>query len=340
MVELTTTAPTGQRARVATDLRDRCGRRIDHLRLSVTSKCHLRCVYCMPAYGVPLQDATDDWDDQQRVAFVRLLRERYGLTQVRITGGEPLLHRKIVSLVASLKSSIPGISLAMTTNGRLLYQMGVDLYRAGLDRLNISLDSLDPACYRRITGATIDHVLEGMESARFVGFPPPKINTVVLRGLNDGEIADLACWAWKQGSEIRFLEAMPIGPAAEGNRRAFVSAAEIRAKLAERFNLEPLPRRPGETAQRFRASNDSCQGIVGLISPVSESFCADCRRMRLTADGKLYPCLLDDRCVDLRSAWSEGRLDGNKMNDLVRAAVNGKQAQGSVQTVSMIKLGG
>ena len=339
MVSLSRTADADKRQEQPSGLIDGCGRRIDHLRLSVTSRCELRCVYCRPK-DASFQAASCDLSDRQRVELVRFLRERFGLTQVRITGGEPLLYPNIVSLVAELKRTVPDVVLAMTTNGRLLYQKGVELYEAGLDRLNVSLDSLDPVRYRRITGASIEPLLEGLESARFVGFAPPKINTVVLRGLNDGEIHELARWAWSRGSEIRFLEAMPIGPAAEANRRAYVSGAEIKAKLAEWFDLEPIARRPGETAKRFRASGKSESGIVGLITPVSEPFCADCRRMRLTATGRLFPCLLDERSVDLNTVWSMGTFDDTEAHDVFCKAVGRKKPRGSEQPVSMIALGG
>ena len=319
---------------------DGCGRPIDHLRLSVTSKCELRCVYCRPARDACLQEHSGQLTDDQRLEFVEFLHHRFGLAQVRITGGEPLLYPGVVSLVARLKRAVPDVQLAMTTNGRRLYQKGFELYHAGLDRLNVSLDSLDPARYRRITGASIGPVLDGIESACFVGFPPPKINTVVLRGFNEDEIADLAIRAWSWDSEIRFLEAMPIGPAAEANRRAFVSGAQIEAKLAERFDLEPIPGETGETARRFRASSDSNRGIIGLITPVTEPFCAGCRRMRLTASGRLYPCLLDDRSTDIRAAWSGGGFCAQEAARLIRTAVMGKQARGSTQLSPMIMIGG
>ena len=344
-----------------TALIDGCGRRIDHLRLSVTSKCDLRCVYCEPEsatsadgngqrtngnHKLRLAGAKHDapkpftLTDEQRVEFVAFLHERYGLSQVRITGGEPLIYRGTVSLVASIRRRMPGIRIAMTTNGRLLYQNGLELKRAGLDRLNVSLDSLDPARYHAITRGHIDAVLDGLRSAIFVGFDPPKINTVVLKGMNDGELVGLAQWAMARGHEIRFLEAMPIGPVAELNRRAFVPASQIRALLAEEFTLEPLEAVPGETAKRYAAVNGSCRGVIGIIAPVSEPFCAGCRRIRLTADGRLFPCLLDNRSVDLASAWHDGVLRTDAAAELITSAIAGKKPVGKVQSVPMISLGG
>lgn len=337
MVRLTEACQTRPTTR---QLVDGCGRMIDHLRLSVTSACDLRCVYCRPNGHPSHRSSNGSLDDEQRLEFVRFVHERYGLAQVRITGGEPLLYRAVVRLVAEIRRTLPDVELAMTTNGRLLYNKGFDLFHAGLDRLNISLDSLQPERYRRITGGDIGDVLNGIESAMFVGFRALRINTVVLRGVNDGEITDLAAWALSRRLEIRFLEAMPIGPAAELNRRAFVSGAEVRAVLAKRFQLEPLPCKPGETARRFRATCRGVEGVIGLIAPVTEPFCGACRRMRLTADGILYPCLLDNRSVDMRPAWSNGSLSVGKADVLIRSAVAAKGAHGSTQATQMVRLGG
>jgi len=318
---------------------DGCGRRIDHLRLSVTSHCDLNCLYCRPSRE-DSRESDRNLTDQQRVEFVRFLHHRFGLAQVRITGGEPLLYKRTVPLVHELKTTLPSIELAVTTNGRLLYQRGFDLRQAGLDRINVSLDSIRPERYRRITGSDIDCVLAGIESALLVGFTRLKINTVVLRGLNDDEINELAAWALSRSCEIRFLEAMPIGPAAGFNRQAFVSGSEIKAKLARTFRLDPLPTVSGGTARRFRATSDKCEGTIGLITPVSEPFCNSCRRMRLTAGGRLYPCLLDNRSIDISSAWRDGRLRQSDCETMIHCAVEGKNRFGTTQAVPMIQLGG
>ncbi|RME40279.1 MAG: GTP 3',8-cyclase MoaA [Planctomycetota bacterium] len=342
MVELTPRAADAPRPSGPTgELIDGCGRRIDHLRLSVTSRCDLRCCYCLPRGG-HTRPRDPLLTDRQRVEFVAFLHERYGLSKVRITGGEPLVYRNTVALVSALKRTVPKVELAMTTNARLLYHHGFDLLRAGLDRVNVSLDSLDPVRYRRLTGGVLEPVLEGIRSALFLGFPPPRINTVVLRDLNDKEIVSLAEWALEQGLEIRFLEVMPIGPAAEHNRRHFVPAADIRSRLEERFDLTPLPREHGETASRFRARSRRTgrSGVVGVIAPVTEPFCGQCRRIRLTAEGRLYPCLLDSRFADMRDAWKGGRFDPAVAADLLERAVAGKAPQGGRQFVTMSTLGG
>lgn len=330
-----------KQARVSpSPLVDGCGRRIDSLRLSVTSACDLKCIYCRPERVRDGTGPEGSLSDAQRVEFVRFLHEQYGLSQVRVTGGEPLVYRKVVSLVAALRSALPDITIAMTTNGQRLYHMGFDLRQAGLDRLNVSLDSIDPDCYRQLTGSSIEGVLSGLASARVVGFDAPKINTVVLRGMNDAELPKIAEWAMTRGSEIRFLEAMPIGPAADINRNLFVPAAEIRARLAEHFELRPLPYTMGETARRYEAGNENCCGVVGFINPVTEPFCSGCKRIRLTADGHLFPCLLDDRSVDVTPLWHAGPLDPVAADRLVRGAIVDKKPEGGSQSVPMIKLGG
>lgn len=335
------THETAVTPRIADGLLDGCGRRIDHLRISVISTCDLRCAYCRPTGedgeapdGAALTDA-------QRLDLITFLHGWYGLGRVRITGGEPLLHKGVVALIADIRRALPDLSLAMTTHGRLLYRKGFELRRAGLDRLNVSLDSLDPRRYHDITGGTLADVLAGIESAQFVGFDPPRINTVVLRGANDDEVVTLARWALSNGSEIRFLEAMPIGAGAAGNRERFVSGAEVRGRLATHFELTPLPRDYGETAQRFRAAADDCEGVIGLITPVTDVFCGQCRRIRVTADGRLFPCLLDARCVDLRAAWAQGRFQPDTAASLIEAAVHDKLRIGpQMQPTQMVALGG
>jgi cyclic pyranopterin phosphate synthase len=184
-------------------------------------------------------------------------------------------------------------------------------------------------------------VLEGIDAAIADGFPPPKLNSVVLRGENDDEMAGLASWAFERACEMRFLEAMPIGPAAEVNRRLFVSADEVHARLARVFDLTPIGMEFGGTSLRFRCVGPSGSGVVGLIAPVTKPFCGSCGRVRLTADGKLYPCLLDERFADLLPAWVDDTFDAQLADTLIRAAVHGKSLQGPIrQSMAMVALGG
>lgn len=191
-----------------------------------------------------------------------------------------------------------------------------------------------------MTGGSLGRVIAGLDAAGAAGFPPPKINTVVLRDLNDAEVTHMAKWSIARGSEIRFLEAMPIGAAGAFNKAHFVAAAELRRRLAVDFELTPLPTPPGATATRFRAISGPLDGVIGTIAPVSEPFCSSCRRIRLTADGQLYPCLLDAFCIDVRPAWRSGVLDSVDVAERIDSAVRSKQRHGSIQPVQMIQLGG
>jgi cyclic pyranopterin phosphate synthase len=278
--------------------------------------------------------------NDQRVAIVAWLVERYGLEQVRITGGEPLLHKGIGDLIARLRQLAPALRLALTTHGRLLPLKARELREAGLDRLNISLDSLDPARYERMTGGQLPETLKGIEIALQVGFEPPRLNTVVLRDANDGEIPAMTRWAVSNGYPLRFLEAMPIGPAAEHNREHFVSAREIRAVLEDHFDLTPLPVMPGSTARSFALTIAGVAGKIGIISPVTEPFCGSCGRIRITAEGDLFPCLLDNRSISLRSSWNGTAWDETQLDAVFNKAVQAKEPEGKIQSTSMVTLGG
>lgn len=320
---------------------DGCGRRIDHLRLSVTSACNLRCLYCRPKGTINPSTNAPVLEDTQRLELIQHLYETYHLRQLRLTGGEPLLHSTLISLIHGIRRIAPGLDLAMTTNGWRLADLARPLLDAGLNRVNVSLDTLDPAQYRHLTGGELAPVLDGVERCMDVGFPPPRINAVVLAGINNHQLVDLAEWSMQQGTEIRFLEAMPIGPAARFNRDRFVSAATIRHALSRRFELVPLHRNHGETAVRYHAVHGGQQGIVGIIAPVSERFCGQCRRMRITADGRLFPCLLDERNVDLRTAWRNKVFSPDAVDDVIQSAVEAKQLQGpALQPTAMVQLGG
>jgi cyclic pyranopterin phosphate synthase len=317
---------------------DGYGRRIHHLRLSVISACNLRCIYCKPkADGSGIRRLSDE----QRVEFVRYLHERYALTQVRVTGGEPLLYPRLLELIEALRKISPELLLAMTTNAQGLANRAAALRAACLDRLNISIDTLNPHRYRAMTSGELRPVIEGIDAAIAAGFPPPKLNSVVLRGENDDELSTLAAWAFERGCEMRFLEAMPIGPAADVNRRLFVSADEIHARLAEDFELTPIGIEFGATALRFRAKGVCGSGVVGLVAPMTKPFCGGCGRVRLTSDGKLYPCLLDERFADMRSVWVGDVFDAQLADQLIRAIIRDKRAEGPRrQSAAMVSLGG
>lgn len=326
-------------ARTPSSLIDRFGRRIDHLRLSVTDACDLRCTYCRPRTDGEAR-LPDHLTDDQRIELVVFLRARFGLSQVRLTGGEALIYNGLIGLIERLRARVPDVTLALTTNGRRLAEQAEALRQAGISRINVSLDSVNETTYRSITGADVRHVIAGLAAAVNAGFPPPRINAVVIRNVNDAEVVPLARWAMERGYELRFLEAMPIGPAADVNRRAFVSAREIRRRLADAFDLTALPVAPGATSTRYAAVGQGVNGVVGTIAPVTEAFCGSCRRIRLTAQGLFFPCLLQPHHTDLRPAWRDAKLDHAVVEAMILSAVKQKEEQGSVQPTAMIQLGG
>jgi len=290
-------------------VRDRFGREITYLRVSVGDRCDLRCIYCRA--GAPsLSPKRDLLRFEEIVEAVRVGVE-FGVRRVRLTGGEPLLRQDIVRLVGMLRERCDLQDLSLTTNGIRLAHMARELKRAGLDRVNVSLDSLRPERLRAITrGGDLKEVLAGIERAREVGLTPVKINTVVMRGVNDDEVPDLARFALERGLILRFIELMPVGEAVRDGfwRRAFVAADEIRRRLAREYSLRPAAgTEGGGPARYFRA--EGLPGEVGIIASVSQPFCAGCNRLRITATGELRPCLASDSGIPLREALRRGDRD-------------------------------
>lgn len=288
---------------------DAYNRPISYLRISVTDRCNLRCVYCMPPEGVPWVPHEDILTYGEIETVVRAAAE-LDISKVRLTGGEPLVRLDIVKLVRML-ARIPGVDdLAMTTNGLLLSRYASSLAEAGLHRVNISLDSLQPQRFRRITrGGPLEDVLEGMEAARRAGLEPIKINTVVIRGMNDDEVVDLACKTMEAGWNLRFIELMPVGNGGwlgDEWTEKVVTAEEIRPRVESTLGtLEPAKMSAGGGPARYYRL-PGAQGTLGFITPISEHFCYRCNRMRLTADGQLRPCLVSDEEIDLRRPLRRG----------------------------------
>lgn len=286
-------------------MRDAQGRRIGYLRLSVTDRCNCRCAYCMPADGVPML-THDDVCSFEELARITGACCELGVSKVRLTGGEPLVRRGLPGLVRMLRE-VPGVrELAMTTNATLLAPVASELRAAGLDRLNVSLDSLRPERYAAITrGARLDDALAGLRAAGDAGFTGTKVNCVLMGGVNDDEVADIAALARDQPVDVRFIELMPIGPAARWPRARFLPAEVVLETVPE---LEPVasdgggPARDGVT-ELFSAPGWA--GRVGLIRPMSHRFCAGCTRIRVTADGRLKPCLHSADEVSLRGLAGE-----------------------------------
>lgn len=302
---------------------DAQGRPIRYLRLSVTDRCNLSCLYCRAeARGEPLS-REDPLSFEEIVLAVRIACE-HGIDRVRITGGEPLVRQGISTLIRMLRESCCISDLSLSTNGLLLTDLAEELRRAGLDRVNVSLDSLKPDRFRRITrGGDLARVLAGIERARAVGLTPVKLNTVVMKGINDDELVDLALFALEQGLTIRFIELMPIGEAIASGfwPTAHLGATQVRQSLAARFHLLPAEAMPGSgPARYFRV--EGLPGRVGFIAPLSAPFCARCNRIRLTASGELRPCLARDHGLSLREPLREGDEEGVEV--LLLQAVSAK----------------
>jgi cyclic pyranopterin phosphate synthase len=277
------------------------------------------------------------------VRFVRLLKARYGLAQVRLTGGEPLVRPEIEELVAMLASA--GVSdLALTTNGQQLAELARPLKQAGLHRINVSLDTLNPATFTAITrGGTLDKTLAGIEAARRIGLRPIKLNTVVMRGLNEHEVAGLVRFAIERDCQVRFLELMPIGVAAAEFTDRFVSSAEVRRRLAGEFTLSALPVDPQGTSRNFVGEHRRGRSaVIGFISPYSEPFCAGCWRLRLTATGELIGCLARPEGIPLARLLRAGpETDADAMSAAVEQALSVKRRNGEfIQPRAMVAIGG
>jgi cyclic pyranopterin phosphate synthase len=308
---------------------DSFARPINYLRISVTDRCNLRCIYCMPAEGIPLLTHQDILTFEEIQRIVRVAAE-LGIYKVRLTGGEPLARAGLPHLVRMI-AAIPQIDdISMTTNGHLLPSCADELAAAGLKRVNISLDSLRADRFRALTRVgALARAWEGVAAAERAGLTPVKINVVVIRGFNDDEVLDFAQLTLEQERHIRFIEVMPLGHNELWAEDGFVSMQEVREIIEAAFGpLEPV----GQTAPvvgngpaRYWRLADA-PGTLGFITPVSDHFCASCNRLRLTADGRLRPCLLSDAEIDLRGPLRQG-MDDTSLRELITQAVVGKPAR-------------
>jgi GTP 3',8-cyclase len=304
-------------------LEDRFSRRMTYLRLSVTDRCDMRCLYCMPEEGEPHEVRGEILTFEEIHRLVRILG-RLGITHVRVTGGEPLSRRDVPVLIGMLSTLDALRDLSLTTNASRLAPTAQELKTSGLNRINISIDSLDPDKFIRMTrGGRLSDVLAGIDRALEVGLTPVKLNTVVMRGMNDDELPDLVEFARTLRVEHRFLEVMPLGSVGGDNRAGFVPAAEIRRLIEKRHPLEALPFRTGSTAQEFRIAGTETR--IGIISPVSERFCSTCNRLRLSARGRLQLCLAYEDGVDLKKPLRAGWSD-DAISDLILTTVRRKPA--------------
>jgi GTP 3',8-cyclase len=307
------------------ELVDRFGRVATDLRVSLTDRCNLRCTYCMPAEGLDWLPKSEVLSDDELVRLLAIAVTRLGITDVRFTGGEPLLRRGLEDVIAATATLAPRPKISMTTNGLSLAKRAAGLVEAGLNRVNVSLDTLDGARFHELTRRDrIDDVFEGMAAARAAGLDPVKINSVLLRGVNEDEAVPLLRFAVEHGYQLRFIEQMPLDPQHGWDRTNMVTAAEILASLNAEFTLTPEPvARGGAPAERWLV--DGGPSVVGVIASVTRPFCAACDRTRLTADGQLRNCLFSQSETDLRAPLRAGATD-DEIADLWRATMWAKAA--------------
>jgi len=302
-----------------TGLSDSFQRPIDYLRISVTDRCNLRCIYCMPAEGVHLMSHGDILSYEEIYAIAEAAAQ-LGIKKVRITGGEPLVRAGLPKLVQMLAQIDAIDDISLTTNGILLTRYAAELKSAGLRRVNVSMDTLKSDRFKYITrGGNLGEVLEGIETAKSVGLNPTKINVVVMSGINDDELLDFAAKTVTEEWHVRFIEHMPFTE--DTTNSSFVSVEEMRQRLAVLGKLEPCSFKGNGPAKYFRLPQ--AKGTIGFITPVSEHFCFHCNRLRLTADGKLRPCLLSDEEIDLRQPLRSGISSAN-LKRLIKKAVASK----------------
>ncbi|MBI2122699.1 MAG: GTP 3',8-cyclase MoaA [Armatimonadetes bacterium] len=279
-------------------MKDQYGRELTDLRISLTDRCNLRCVYCMPAEGIDFRPQEELLRDDEMLLLVRVAAE-LGVRKVRLTGGEPTVRPGVVDLVHGIRQ-IPGIEeIAMTTNGLLLEYLAPALAEAGLTRANVSLDTMDPDKFHRITrGGKVEKVLSGIAAAEAAGLRPIKLNSVVVRGFNEDDVASLAALTLDRPWEVRFIEMMPFGSVGDFAEAGVVNSEETIEKIEAALGpLTPLNLSGEDPARTYRLP--VAAGTLGFISPVSQPFCAKCGRLRLTADGRLRLCLLRDDEADL-----------------------------------------
>jgi GTP 3',8-cyclase len=300
-------------------LLDTFGRVADDLRISVTDRCNFRCVYCMPAAGLPWLARDEVLSFEEIVRVTRVLVEQCGVRTIRLTGGEPLVRKGIEELTAMIAALDDSLDIAMTTNGILLEEKAVALRQAGLRRLNVSLDTLHADRFKDLARRdALDRVLRGLAAARDAGFAPIKLNMVVMRGQNDDEILDFARLARSDGYEVRFIEFMPLDADGIWSMDRVVASREIIDAIDREFPLEPVTDQKPAPATRFRF-RDGSRGGIGVIPSVSDAFCKVCNRIRLTAEGHLRTCLFSIEEHDLKALLRGGASDDQVRDAIVKA---------------------
>jgi len=321
---------------------DRFGRVATDLRVSLTDRCNLRCTYCMPPEGLPWLPSPQVLTDDEVIRLVRIAVEQLGVHELRFTGGEPLLRPGLVKIVLATAGLAPRPKLSVTTNGIGLDKLAAPLRDAGLDRVNVSLDTLDAVRFEQLAHRRrLPDVLAGLAAAAAAGLTPVKINTVLLRGINDDEAVPLLRFALDHGFELRFIEQMPLDAQHSWKRAEMVTAAEILAALQSSFTLLPDPaERGGAPAETWLVEGyrglDGRPARVGVIGSVTRPFCGDCDRTRLTADGQVRACLFAREESDLREAM-RGGADDDEIARRWRVAMWGKRAGHGIDDPSFLQ---
>jgi cyclic pyranopterin phosphate synthase len=317
-------------------LEDRYGRVATDLRVSLTDRCNLRCSYCMPAEGLDWLPGDEVLTDDEVVRLVRVGIEQLGIREVRFTGGEPLVRRGLVDIVRRTKLVDPSVETSLTTNALGLAHAAAALAEAGLDRVNVSLDTVDADTFHRITRRDrFRDVVAGLEAARAAGLGPVKVNAVLLRGINDHQASELLDWCIERGYELRFIEQMPLDAQHGWSREGMVTADEIFALLEKDHVLVPAAEPRGSApAELFLV--DGGPATVGVIASVTRPFCGDCDRVRLTADGQIRNCLFAREESDLRGALRAGASDED-LAERWLIAMRGKRAGHGIDDPSFLQ---
>ncbi len=320
----------------ALPLLDTFGRVATDLRVSLTDRCNLRCSYCMPAEGLDWMPTDEVLSDDEVVRLVTVAAERLGVREVRFTGGEPLVRRGLVDIVARTRAIDPTLELSITTNGLGLARTAGALAKAGLDRVNVSLDTVRADTFLEMTRRDrFDDVVAGLAAAAEAGLGPVKVNAVLMRGVNDDQAGELLRWCLERSYELRFIEQMPLDAQHGWSRDGMVTADEIFATLATDFELTPAEEPRGSApAEKFLV--DGGPGTVGVIASVTRPFCGDCDRVRLTADGQVRNCLFARSESDLRAALRTG-ADDEELARLWVIAMRGKAAGHGIDDTSFLQ---
>ena len=321
---------------MGTGLVDKFGRTATDLRVSLTDRCNLRCSYCMPPEGLDWLPTDDVLTDDEVVRLIRIAVEQLGVRGVRFTGGEPLVRRGLVDIVRRTTALSPRPETSLTTNALGLERTAHALAEAGLDRVNVSLDTIRPETFHTITRRDRLHdVIAGLAAAKAAGLGPVKVNAVLLRGINDDQAPELLRWCLDHGYELRFIEQMPLDAQHSWNRESMITAEEIFAALEQEFVLTPAAEPRGSAPAELFAVNGGPE-TVGVIASVTRPFCGDCDRVRLTADGQVRNCLFAREESDLRGALRAGASD-EELADRWRAAMLTKRPGHGIDDVSFLQ---